>query len=49
MSKEEAGAAKKLGGLPDDYEKELLSPFKDSLVQQINRALLLRLMILRKI
>jgi type IV pilus assembly protein PilM len=38
MSKEEAGAAKKLGGLPEDYEMELLSPFKDSLVQQINRA-----------
>lgn len=36
---EEAGLAKKHGGLPDDYETEVLEPFKDAIVQQITRSL----------
>lgn len=36
---EEAGLAKKQGGLPDDYEPELLSPFRDAVVQQVTRSL----------
>ncbi|MBT4519704.1 MAG: pilus assembly protein PilM [Halieaceae bacterium] len=36
---EEAGLAKKQGGLPDDYEPEVLSPFKDAVVQQVARSL----------
>lgn len=36
---EEAGLAKKQGGLPDDYEAEVLDPFKDAVVQQIVRSL----------
>lgn len=36
---EEAGLAKKQGGLPDDYETEVLEPFKDAVVQQITRSL----------
>lgn len=39
ISMEEAGLAKKTGELPDDYESEVLSPFKDAIVQQINRSL----------
>ena len=39
ISMEEAGLAKKTGELPDDYETEVLQPFKDSVVQQINRSL----------
>ncbi|MCH9698108.1 MAG: pilus assembly protein PilM [Gammaproteobacteria bacterium] len=38
LSYEEAGLAKKHGGLPDNYSKEVLEPFKDALVQQIGRA-----------
>lgn len=38
LSYEEAGLAKKQGGLPDNYETEVLEPFKESLVQQISRA-----------
>jgi len=34
---EEAGLAKKQGGLPDDYELEVLEPFKDAVVQQVAR------------
>ena len=34
---EEAGLAKKQGGLPDDYEPEVLEPFKEASVQQISR------------
>src|SRR5690606_16318375 len=30
---------KKHGGLPDDYETEVLEPFKDAIVQQITRSL----------
>lgn len=36
---EEAGVAKKQGGLPDDYGLEVLEPFKDAVVQQIGRSL----------
>ena len=39
LSYEEAGLAKKQGGLPDDYEEEVLNSFKNSLVQQVSRAL----------
>lgn len=39
LSNEEAGLAKKQGGLPDDYESEVLGPFKDAVVQQIVRSL----------
>lgn len=39
LSFTEAGLAKKQGGLPDDYEEEVLSPFKDSVVQQVTRSL----------
>jgi type IV pilus assembly protein PilM len=36
---EEAGLAKKQGGLPDDYEPEVLEPFKDAVIQQVARSL----------
>lgn len=39
LSMEEAGLAKKQGGLPDDYEREVLEPFKDAVVQQVARSL----------
>ncbi len=39
LSVEEAGLAKKQGGLPDDYEREVLEPFKDAVVQQVARSL----------
>jgi type IV pilus assembly protein PilM len=39
LSVEEAGRAKKQGGLPDDYEKEVLQPFKESVLQQVTRSL----------
>lgn len=39
LSAEEAGLAKKQGGLPDDYEPEVLDPFKDAVVQQVTRSL----------
>ena len=39
LSVEEAGMAKRQGGLPDDYESEVLQPFKDALVQQVSRSL----------
>lgn len=39
LSREEAGLAKKQGGLPDDYEMEVLTPFKESVVQQVTRSL----------
>jgi len=39
LSVEEAGLAKKQGGLPDDYELEVLEPFKEGVVQQISRSL----------
>ncbi len=36
---EEAGLAKKEGGIADDYEEEVLLPFREAVVQQVNRAL----------
>lgn len=39
LSYEEAGLAKKQGGLPDDYITEVLDPFKEGIVQQVSRAL----------
>ncbi len=36
---EEAGLAKKQGGLPDDYETDLLNPFREAVVQQVARSL----------
>ena len=39
IAHDEAGKAKKLGGLPDDYDSEVLGPFKDAVVQQVSRSL----------
>jgi type IV pilus assembly protein PilM len=39
LSWEEAGLAKKHGGLPDNYEPEVLEPFKNAMGQQIGRSL----------
>lgn len=39
LSVEEAGIAKKQGGLPEDYQTEVLEPFLDAVVQQILRSL----------
>lgn len=39
LSVEEAGQAKKQGGLPEDYESEILEPFREALIQQISRSL----------
>ncbi len=39
LSVEEAGIAKKQGGLPDDYEAEVLTPFLEAVVQQTTRSL----------
>ena len=39
LSYNEAGAAKKLGGLPESYESEVLEPFKEGVAQQISRLL----------
>ena len=39
LSFEEAGRLKKEGGLPDDYEPEVLRPFKEAVVQQVTRSL----------
>ena len=39
LSEDEAGLAKRQGGLPDDYEAEVLEPFKDNVVQQVTRSL----------
>lgn len=36
---EEAGLAKKQGGLPDDYEQDVLEPFREAVVQQVARSL----------
>ena len=36
---EEAGLAKKQGGLPDDYESDVLEPFREAVVQQVARSL----------
>ena len=39
MSFEEAAIAKKTGSLPEDYEPEVLEPFKENLISEISRAL----------
>ena len=39
LSYEEAGLAKRQGGLPDNYEPEVLQPFRESMAQEVNRAL----------
>lgn len=39
LSYEEAGLAKKQGGLPENYEQDVLEPFREAMSQQINRAL----------
>ncbi|PIQ37760.1 MAG: pilus assembly protein PilM [Lysobacterales bacterium CG17_big_fil_post_rev_8_21_14_2_50_64_11] len=39
MSYEEAGQAKRQGGLPESYEVEVLEPFKEAMTQQISRLL----------
>ncbi len=39
LSFEEAGLAKKRGGLPDDYDQEVLYPFKEAVLQQVTRSL----------
>lgn len=39
LSYEEAGLAKRQGGLPETYEAETLEPFKEALVQQVSRLL----------
>lgn len=39
LSQEEAGLAKKRGGLPEDYYSNVLAPFLDTLIQQIGRSL----------
>lgn len=39
FSYEEAGLAKKRGGLPDSYTVDVLEPFKKAMVQQISRSM----------
>jgi len=39
LSYEEAGLAKKQGGLPSNYEAEVLNPFKEAMAQQVSRSL----------
>lgn len=39
LSYEEAGLAKRQGGLPDSYVAEVLEPFKEAAVQQVSRLL----------
>lgn len=39
LSYEEAGLAKKQGGLPDNYAVEVLQPFKEGMAQQVSRSL----------
>ncbi len=39
LTLEEAGLAKKRGGLPEDYHTSVLAPFVDTLVQQVGRSL----------
>jgi len=39
MSPEEAENAKRSGGLPDDYEAEVLRPFMDNMAVEVQRAL----------
>ncbi|MBI5041069.1 MAG: pilus assembly protein PilM [Gammaproteobacteria bacterium] len=39
LSYEEAGMAKRQGGLPDNYAPEVLEPFKEAMAQQVSRSL----------
>lgn len=39
LSYEEAGRAKRQGGLPDSYEEEVLEPFKEAMAQQVARSM----------
>ncbi len=39
LSFEEAGRAKRQGGLPDSYDEEVLEPFKQAMAQQVVRSL----------
>ena len=39
MSFEEAGKAKRAGGLPEDYDEDVLEPFKEAIVHQVKRSL----------
>jgi len=39
LSYEEAGLAKRQGGLPESYQAEVLEPFKEAMVQQVSRLL----------
>ncbi|MBB1060196.1 type IV pilus assembly protein PilM [Marilutibacter spongiae] len=39
LSYEEAGLAKRQGGLPESYEVEVLEPFKEATAQQVSRLL----------
>ncbi|HHI75940.1 MAG TPA: pilus assembly protein PilM [Gammaproteobacteria bacterium] len=39
LSMEEAGMAKRQGGLPDNYIPEVLDPFREAMVQQVNRSI----------
>ena len=39
LSDEEAESAKRNGGLPDNYENDVLLPFRESVVMEIARAL----------
>jgi type IV pilus assembly protein PilM len=39
LSYDEAGMAKKQGGLPDNYDPEVLDPFKEAMAQQVSRSL----------
>ena len=39
LSYEEAGLAKRQGGLPESYEIEVLEPFKEAVIQQVSRLL----------
>jgi type IV pilus assembly protein PilM len=39
LSYEEAGMAKRQGGLPDNYAAEVLEPFKEAMTQQVSRSL----------
>jgi len=39
LSYEEAGMAKRQGGLPDNYVPDILDPFKEAMAQQVGRSL----------
>lgn len=39
LSAEEAEAAKRNGGLPDNYESDVLAPFRESVAMEVTRAL----------